>query len=89
MHAWSKLPRCITWMRCWQHLKHTTATTIEPPLSLNSPFPSPRDLPPGTTAELLGLGHLGSEKEAGKLVDYVSKEKALHDIQFRGAISDL
>lgn len=44
---------------------------------------------PGTTVELVGLQHLGTgEGKTGQLVDYVSKEKILGDIQFRGAISD-
>lgn len=36
----------------------------------------------------MGLSHLGRDKEGGKTVDVVPKEKILHDIQFRGAISD-
>ncbi len=36
----------------------------------------------------MGLSHLGKDKEDGKIMDYVSKEKILGDIQFRGAISD-
>jgi hypothetical protein len=36
----------------------------------------------------VGLSHLGRDKEGGKTVDFVPKEKILHDIQFRGAISD-
>ena len=43
----------------------------------------------GTTTEILGISHLGSGKEGGKLMDWISKEKILNDIQFRGAISDL
>ena len=41
-----------------------------------------------TTAELVGISHLGRDKEGGKLIESVPKEKILHDIQFRGAISD-
>lgn len=33
--------------------------------------------------EIVGLQDLGSDKEGGKLMGYVSKEDLLKDIQFR------
>ncbi|GAX83067.1 hypothetical protein CEUSTIGMA_g10493.t1 [Chlamydomonas eustigma] len=42
----------------------------------------------GSTVEIIGITHLGGDKEGGKLADFVYKEKILQDIQFRGAISD-
>ena len=48
----------------------------------------PEWYPEGSTVEIVGLSHLGKDKEGGKMADFVSKEKLLNDIQFRGAISD-
>jgi len=42
----------------------------------------------GTTVEILGLTHLGAQKEGGRVMDLIPKEKVLGDVQFRGAISD-
>ena len=37
---------------------------------------------------MLGVAHLGGNKEGGQVMDILAKERILSDIQFRGAISD-
>jgi hypothetical protein len=37
----------------------------------------------GTTVELVGLSHLGADKEGGALMAFVNREDLLKDIQFR------
>jgi hypothetical protein len=37
----------------------------------------------GTTIDMVGLSSVGSDKEGGSLMGYLSKEQLLKDIQFR------